>query len=143
MTQQPAEPFGIPPETLGWRLKRALDWGGVSAKEMATELDVSEGTISRWSNDVGAPPRSIYLRAWAHKCRVPFEWLSDPDLLNRSTITRIRGDQLVLNEISAQAKHLDDDAVAELRRSLGHGTRQTNRRVRSADQQITHSAARS
>lgn len=76
MTQQTAEQFGIPPETLGWRLKRALDWGGVSAKEMATELDVSEGTVSRWSNDAGAPPRSIYLRAWANKCRVPYEWLA-------------------------------------------------------------------
>lgn len=76
MTQTHAEEFGIPPETLGWRLRRALDWAGVSAKEMADELDVSEGTISRWCHDVGAAPRSIYLRAWASKCKVPFGWLT-------------------------------------------------------------------
>src|SRR5690606_11229447 len=75
MTQPHAEPHGIPDWSLGWRLRRSLEWGGVSAKEMARELDVSEGTISRWCHDVGAPPRSIYLRAWAAKCRVPYDWL--------------------------------------------------------------------
>ena len=79
MTQPQAEPFGIPPETLGWRLRRALEWASVSAKEMASELDVSEGTISRWCHDVGSPPRSIYLRAWAAKCRVPYDWLLHGD----------------------------------------------------------------
>lgn len=65
----------VPDWSLGWRLRRSLEWADVSAKEMAGELGVSEGTISRWCHDVGAPPRSVYLRAWATYCRVPFVWL--------------------------------------------------------------------
>ena len=127
MTQQPAEPFGIPPETLGWRLKRALDWGGISSKEMATELDVSEGTISRWSNDVGAPPRSIYLRAWANKCRVPYEWLAEE--LPRVDSNHQPADWLPepapngrpgTAELAAMGKPID-----QLRQHIRHGARQT------------------
>ena len=64
----------IPVWTLGWRLKRALDHGGVSAQEMALELGVHPGTVSRWMND-RETPRPIYVRAWAHRCRVPTDWL--------------------------------------------------------------------
>lgn len=74
-----SEPAEIPRWTLGWRLQRSLAWGEVSVEEMARELDVSRSTISRWCHDAGAPPRSIYLRAWANKCRVPYEWLTSGD----------------------------------------------------------------
>ncbi|MGH7338909.1 MAG: helix-turn-helix domain-containing protein [Candidatus Rokuibacteriota bacterium] len=69
----------VPTWTLGWRLQRALDFAGVSVQDMADELDVSRGTISRWCNDHGSPPRSIYLRAWATRCRVPMVWLQYGD----------------------------------------------------------------
>jgi transcriptional regulator with XRE-family HTH domain len=69
----------VPGWTLGWRLQRALDWAGVSVQDMAEELDVSRSTISRWCNDHGSPPRAIYLRAWATRCRVPMVWLQYGD----------------------------------------------------------------
>ena len=69
----------VPGWTLGWRLQRALDWAGVTVQEMAEELDVSRSTVSRWCNDHGAPPRAIYLRAWATRCRVPMIWLQYGD----------------------------------------------------------------
>ncbi|MPZ73993.1 MAG: helix-turn-helix domain-containing protein [Nitriliruptorales bacterium] len=78
MSQPEMEQPAIPEWTLGWRLQRALAWGNVSVQEMADELDVSRGTISRWCNDHGVP-RSIYLRAWAARCRVPYEWLINED----------------------------------------------------------------
>lgn len=62
--------------TLGWRLRLALETASIKAKEMAAELDMDEGTISRWCHDVGKPPRSIYLRHWADRCQVPYEWLA-------------------------------------------------------------------
>jgi transcriptional regulator with XRE-family HTH domain len=65
----------IPPWTLGWRLQRALDWGKVSTQEMADELEVSRGTISRWCHDQGMPKR-IFLKHWALRTGVPFEWLA-------------------------------------------------------------------
>jgi len=68
----------IPPWTLGWRLQRALDWAGISVQQMAGELAVSRQTVSGWMNDRHAP-RVIYLRAWAARCRVPYEWLVSGD----------------------------------------------------------------
>lgn len=76
MTQAQVE-VAIPDWSLGWRLRRSLESGAVSAKQMAAELDVSEGTISRWCHDVGAPPRAIYLRHWAYRCKVPLSWLAE------------------------------------------------------------------
>lgn len=74
MTQATPEPQ-TPDWTLGWRLKRALDWGKVSAQEMAEELGVHPGTVSRWMNDREVPRRA-FLRVWALRCGVPIDWLS-------------------------------------------------------------------
>ena len=71
---QPAAEYEVPDWSLGWRLKRALAWGEVSVQGMAEELGVSRQTISRWCHDLGRPKR-IYLRAWAARCRVPYDWL--------------------------------------------------------------------
>ena len=71
---QPA--LTIPGWTLGWRLRRALAAGEISTAEMADHLGVTPTTISRWCNDKGAPPRAVYVRAWAERCRVPYEWLA-------------------------------------------------------------------
>lgn len=72
----------IPPWTLGWRLQRALAHAKMTTSEMADELGVSRSTISRFVND-GGPVRAAYLKQWALRCGVPYEWLvsetSDPD----------------------------------------------------------------
>lgn len=77
MTNHPgSETVAIPPETLCWRLKRALAWAGLTGDQMANRLGVTRQTISRWMNDEeGAPPRAIYLKEWALVCRVPVDWL--------------------------------------------------------------------
>lgn len=54
---------GIPPLTLGWRLKMAL--GDMQRGEMAEHLGVDPGTLSRWMADKGAPPRRAYIVQWA------------------------------------------------------------------------------
>jgi transcriptional regulator with XRE-family HTH domain len=64
----------VPEWTLGWRLQRSLAHAGVSVQEMADELGVSRGTISRWCNDHNRPRRSD-LRLWALRTGVPLEWL--------------------------------------------------------------------
>lgn len=76
----------VPEWTLGWRLQRALAHAGITTNDIATELEVSRATISRWINDHGAPPRAIYVKEWALRCGVPYEWIqhgapeSDPDI---------------------------------------------------------------
>src|SRR5690349_14937165 len=76
----------VPPElTLGWRLKMALDAGGVSALGMANHIGVTRQTVSRWMADKGSPPHRGYLIAWADATGVPLGWLEsgkwpDPSL---------------------------------------------------------------
>lgn len=66
----------VPEWTLGWKLKRGLDFAGLSAQEMANELGVHVGTVSRWMND-REPPRRAYVIAWALRCGVPFDWFAE------------------------------------------------------------------
>lgn len=63
----------VPEWTLGWKLKRALDFAGVTAQEMAAELGVHVGTVSRYMND-REEPRRAYLIAWALRCGIPLSW---------------------------------------------------------------------
>jgi transcriptional regulator with XRE-family HTH domain len=73
---------GIPQWTRGWRLQRALghlkETTGeiLTAEQFGDELGVSRSTLSRWMNDHG-PVRDIYLRQWAFRCGVNFNWLKD------------------------------------------------------------------
>lgn len=76
MTETPASAL-VPEWTLGWRLQRALAHAGVTVGQIAGEMNVSRGTVSRWLNDRGAPPRPIYLKEWALRCGVPVTWLKD------------------------------------------------------------------
>lgn len=78
--EAPLEPSHIPKWTLGWRLQRSLAYAGISAGDMGDMLGVSRGTISRWLNDRGAPPRTVYLRHWADACEIPYEWLCHGNL---------------------------------------------------------------
>jgi len=74
-----AEPT-VPDWTLGWRLRRALDFAGVSVAEMAAELEVGRTTVSGWLNDPDRHVRRVYLRYWADRCRVPLDWLEYGEL---------------------------------------------------------------
>ena len=74
MSQLQPERGAVPEWTLGWRLQRSLSWADVSVQEMADELGVSRGTISRWCNDHNRPRRSD-LRLWALRTGVPLDWL--------------------------------------------------------------------
>lgn len=65
----------VPEWTLGWRMKRALAHAGMTAEEMAEELGYVTKTMSRWTNDKGAPPRAVILKRWAMKTGVPYGWL--------------------------------------------------------------------
>jgi DNA-binding XRE family transcriptional regulator len=78
MTQQPdaSSPALVPEWTLGWRLQRALAHAGLTSNEIADDMEVSRTTISRWLNDRGAPPRTIYVRQWALRTGVPYPWLA-------------------------------------------------------------------
>jgi transcriptional regulator with XRE-family HTH domain len=67
---------GIPEITLGWRLRMAMERAGLKAEQMAEELGVHRGTITRWTHDIGKPPRPIYLQRWADLCKVSYAWLS-------------------------------------------------------------------
>lgn len=77
MTNMPASmpASAIPEWTLGWRLQRALAHAGVSVEAIAVEIGVSRSTVSRWMNDRGAEPRAGYIKLWALRCGVPYEWL--------------------------------------------------------------------
>lgn len=65
----------VPEWTLGWRMQRALTHAHLHVEQMSDELGVSRSTVSRWINDKG-PVRPIYLKQWALRCGVPYEWLA-------------------------------------------------------------------
>lgn len=65
----------IPAWTLGWRLQRALAHADLTTTDIADELGISRSTVSRWTNDHGAAPRAAYVKQWALRCGVPYEWL--------------------------------------------------------------------
>jgi transcriptional regulator with XRE-family HTH domain len=64
-----------PRVTLGWRLQISLAHGDVSVQQMAEELGVSRSTVSRWLNEHGAPPRVAFLKQWALRTGVAYDWL--------------------------------------------------------------------
>jgi transcriptional regulator with XRE-family HTH domain len=93
----------IPEWTLGWRLQRALAEAGVSVQEMADELGVSRGTISRWCNDHGEPSRG-YLKLWSLRTGVDHDWLVSGDRVASPV-----GGTLQLSSSSAIPGNMRDD----------------------------------
>lgn len=69
----------VPPLTLGWRLKMALAAGDVSREEMARELGMDPGTLSRWMSDKGAPPKRAFVIQWAIRTNTSMAWLETGD----------------------------------------------------------------
>jgi transcriptional regulator with XRE-family HTH domain len=66
---------GIPELTLGWRLRMALETSGISREAIAKEFGVDPKTISRWTHEVGAPPKRVVILQWAILTGVSAEWL--------------------------------------------------------------------
>lgn len=75
MTEMTTSPV-IPPETLGWRLRRALDFAGIGVEELADELEVSRKTVGNWAHDRNRPSPTT-LKVIALRLGVPHEWLKD------------------------------------------------------------------
>ncbi len=70
--------FGqVPPETLGWRIQRALNYAGIKQDTLAAKFEVSRKTVSRWCNDGGPPPKKFILEQIALMCGVSARWLID------------------------------------------------------------------
>ena len=66
----------IPPLTLGWRMRMAMEAADYTALEIAQELEVSRDTVARWIHDTTVPHR-VFLQEWARLCDVPYDWLVD------------------------------------------------------------------
>lgn len=65
-----------PDLTLGWRLRMAMEHAGMTALDIASEMEIDRTTVARWIHDETVPKR-IYLRAWADRCGVSYTWLAD------------------------------------------------------------------
>ncbi|WJZ04004.1 helix-turn-helix domain-containing protein [Corynebacterium freiburgense] len=85
MTMQQHFDFSKLEFNLGDRLRKALEIADLTAIDMATYLDISKFTISRYINGKVPVPLQT-LRLWSLRTGVPLEWLqtgktptSDPD----------------------------------------------------------------
>ncbi len=66
----------VPAWTLGDRLRKAREFAGMEQNELAHRIGVSRGTVSNYELGRGIrPPKVVVLRAWAHECGVPYEWV--------------------------------------------------------------------
>lgn len=64
----------IPELTLGWRLKMAIEAGGLKSADLEEMFEVSRNTVSRWLNDKTEPKR-LFLREIALRTGVDYNWL--------------------------------------------------------------------
>jgi transcriptional regulator with XRE-family HTH domain len=79
VTGMPNDALLLEPEwDLADRMRKALRGAGITAEDIAADLGVHRATVSRWLNGRGSPPRAIYLKEWAMRTGVPFEWLTGP-----------------------------------------------------------------
>lgn len=78
MTTQPTQ--GVIPEwTLGDRLRKARGLTGLTTREFAEEIGVSQKTVTSAENDAHNV-RKILLFAWSNRTGVPLEWLLTGEL---------------------------------------------------------------
>lgn len=73
MTQKAAT---VPNWTLGDRLRKAREHAGFEQGELAARIGISRNTVGNYELDRGQRgPKMLVLRAWAHECDVPLDWL--------------------------------------------------------------------
>lgn len=65
--------YMTPQWTVGDRLAKARREAGISRAQMARELEVDPGTITRWERATDVPRRTII--AYSALCDVPVDWL--------------------------------------------------------------------
>lgn len=70
------EPAGMPPLSLGLRLKIARNAVGMTQTDLAKILGITRPTISEWEAGLKTP-RRINILAWAHATGSDARWL-DP-----------------------------------------------------------------
>lgn len=75
MTNAPAE-GNVPEFDMADRLRKALRHADVGVQEIADYLGVSRNTVGAWING-RTPPTKAYVRLWAMRTGVPFEWLQN------------------------------------------------------------------
>jgi transcriptional regulator with XRE-family HTH domain len=68
----------IPDWGLHHRLARALEWGNITPEEMAATLGVHVNSIYNYASGRRIPKRG-FIRVWALRCGVPFDWLEHGD----------------------------------------------------------------
>lgn len=64
----------VPTWELHHRLARALEWGEVTAEEMAEVLGVHVNSIYNYAAGRRVPKRG-FVAMWAMRCGVPLDWL--------------------------------------------------------------------
>lgn len=106
----------IPQITLGWRLRMAMEHAGLKADDLAAEFGVHRGTITRWTHDIGSPPRRIYIQRWAELCGVSVEWLAGDQSFDRGPATRARRPASI-RRVTLRSTH--DWTTSTRRRSAG------------------------
>ena len=77
MTEQTLAKQFVPPVTMGWRIKMALDHAELKSSDLEEKFEVSRGTVSRWCRDVGPVPKKFILNEIAVMCGVSARWLID------------------------------------------------------------------
>lgn len=75
MTNAPAE-GNVPEFDMADRLRKALRHADVGVQEIADYLGVSRNTVGAWING-RTPPATAFVRLWAMRTGVPFEWLQN------------------------------------------------------------------
>lgn len=64
----------VPVFDLADRLRKALRESGMTVRQMAAYLDVTESSVSRWINGKSKPTTST-LRDWSRKTNISYDWL--------------------------------------------------------------------
>lgn len=73
MSTQPTVAAAIPQWTTGDRLRKAREFSGLTQRQLADEIGVSNRSISAYEQ--GATARRPVLLSWAVRTGVPLEWL--------------------------------------------------------------------
>ena len=61
-------------QTLGDRMRKSMEYAGLTIPDMALWLGVHRNSVSSYLNDRTSPGSPI-LRLWSIKCGVPLEWI--------------------------------------------------------------------
>jgi transcriptional regulator with XRE-family HTH domain len=69
--------YAVPPLTLGWRIRLAMDFAGLEQTDLMAKFEVSRGTVSRWCRDVAPAPKKFVQNEIAVMCGVSPRWLID------------------------------------------------------------------